>query len=327
MRALRGEQWLYFFNMLLSRIINGMRKPQSLDPQTILCIKWDEIGDMAACTHVFEALKKRYPGAFLTVICKAYSAPLLLNNPYIDQVATDIRAFDRRHDLVVELRGTWASFWRSIMLPPRYRVDRGRVRFKQRGDQPHETITNWRIIQPLMPAKQMPEPKIFTDMSHEAKVDDLLHACALTKYCVMHAGARDPRRKWEAWKFAEIADWLFVKYNIKTVLSGTQNEEEQLQEIVAHCKNEPVLFTRGFDLIHLAVLLKKADLFLGNESGPLQIADVMHTPCLGLFGVGAPVVFYPRNPKARYIHYPQSPEMENISVDEVKQKLAEIINV
>jgi heptosyltransferase-3 len=327
MRALRSEQWLYLFNMLLSRVINRWKNPAQVDPYSILCIKWDEIGDMAVCTHVFEALKLRYPGSKITVICKAYSAPLLYNNNFVDEVKTEIAAFSKRYDLLVELRGTWGSFWRSIMLPPGFRVDRGRVRFKQRGAQPHESITNFRIVQPLMPGIQMPEPRIFTDISHEAKVDAFLHECAIEKYAVMHAGARDPLRRWEPYKFAEIADWLYTNYNLTTVLTGTQNEEEQLREIVAHMKNKAVLFTRDFDLIHLAALLKKASLFLGNESGPLQIADVMGTPCLGLFGIGAPVVFYPRNPRARYIHHPEDPRMERITVEEVKEKILEILAV
>lgn len=326
MRPLSGEQWLYFFNMALSGLINRGRNPRYMEPFGILCIKWDEIGDMAACTHVFEALKTRYPESKITVICKPYAAPLLHNNPYVDEIFTEIRAFNKRYDLLVELRGTWGSFWRSVMLPPGYRLDRGRVRFKQRGDQPHETLTNFRIIQPLMPGTLMPEPKIFADISHEAKVDTFLREFALTNYAVMHAGARDPLRKWEAYKFAEIADWLYANYNLKTVLTGTPNEEEQLQEIVLRAQHKPVLFTRDFDLIHLAVLLKKAQLFVGNESGPLQIADVMNTPCLGLFGIGAPVVFYPRNPRARYIHHPEDPRMEQISGDEVKEKIAEILS-
>ena len=43
-----------------------------------------------------------------------------------------------------------------------------------------------------------------------------------------------------------------------------------------------------------ASVISRAELFLGNESGPLQIADAMGVKSIGLFGPGVKDVFYPQ---------------------------------
>ena len=74
-----AEKHLYFCNILVSRWVNalgsqGARLQPKLSLKSILVVKWDEIGDMAAAVHVFGTLKSAYPDAKLTVLCKPFVA-------------------------------------------------------------------------------------------------------------------------------------------------------------------------------------------------------------------------------------------------------------
>ena len=153
-----NEKVLFFANLLVSRLVNAIgmlgRVPaRKLGPSPkILVVKWDEIGDMAAAVHVFGTLRSAYPGAEITVLCKPFVSSLIANDSTVDSVITSVDAWTQRYDVVVELRGTWKTLGRSLALRtmPKYRVDRGWIRFLQRGKQPHEVMTNYRVIMPLL---------------------------------------------------------------------------------------------------------------------------------------------------------------------------------
>jgi ADP-heptose:LPS heptosyltransferase len=58
-----------------------------------------------------------------------------------------------------------------------------------------------------------------------------------------------------------------------------------------------------FNLLEYAALCEQANLFIGNESGPLHIAAAMNIPTIALFGPGVKDVFYPKSDKSIVHHY------------------------
>jgi hypothetical protein len=113
-------------------------KSSKLAIKSILVVKWDEIGDMAAAVHVFGTLKSAYPEAELHVLCKPFVSTLIAGDPAIDKVIANIEDWQQRYDVVVELRGTWQTLRKSLSLRtmPKYRVDRGWVRFYSAAPSP-----------------------------------------------------------------------------------------------------------------------------------------------------------------------------------------------
>ncbi|MBC7425120.1 MAG: hypothetical protein H7321_01190, partial [Bacteroidia bacterium] len=145
-----SEQWLFLANSYLSKFFGIKGKSDAEKIKTILVVKLDEIGDMATATHVFKLLKRNYPDSKITLLCKSFNRSLMKNDPNIDEIITNTDEFNKRFDIVVELRGTWKTFFKSILHPPKYRVDRGTVRLRNRGNQLHEVDTNFEIIKPLL---------------------------------------------------------------------------------------------------------------------------------------------------------------------------------
>jgi ADP-heptose:LPS heptosyltransferase len=339
----------------------GSMKPK-LAIKSILVVKWDEIGDMAAAVHVFGTLKSAYPEAQLHVLCKPFVATLIAGDPAIDKVITNIEDWQQRYDVVVELRGTWQTLRKSLSLRtmPKYRVDRGWVRFLQRGAQPHEVVTNERIIRPLVGegfpiAKRQSFPTeaevaeaqrwaawaIGTDqvfgMSRSGSADvnsnnsqnevlaegrldfsvkevsgdvnSIFHQAAGVSnnhadgYAILHTGARRELRRWPLERFVALSKWLLSEKNLIPIWVGTADEESQLEEAFAMgAAGKKWVAPEGSSLLSFCAFIASSKLYVGNESGPLQLAAIAEVPLVAIYGPGVPDVFYPRSTRSRVLH-------------------------
>ena len=383
-----SDKWLYFFNILVSRWVNALgpgglqysmrpstpekpfpgkpngqgREIPKLPIKSILVVKWDEIGDMAAAVHVSGTLKSAYPEAQLHVLCKPFVSTLIAGDPAIDKVITNIEDWQQRYDAVVELRGTWQTLRKSLSLRtmPKYRVDRGWIRFLQRGAQPHEVVTNERIIRPLVGddfaiAKRQLFPSaaefseadgwsdwaIGTDQffgmsssgsadvnSNNSQKEVLAEGCSdfsvkevsgdvnstspltdavsnenVTGYAILHTGARRELRRWPLERFVALSKWLLSEKNLIPIWVGTADEESQLDEAFAMgAAGKKWVAPEGSSLLSFCAFIASSKLYVGNESGPLQLADIAEVPLIAIYGPGVPDVFYPQSTRSRVLH-------------------------
>jgi ADP-heptose:LPS heptosyltransferase len=336
----------------------GLRAPI----KSILVVKWDEIGDMAAAVHVYGTLKSAYPEAELHVLCKPFVATLIAGDPAIDKVITNIEDWQQRYDVVVELRGTWQTLRKSLSLRtmPKYRVDRGWVRFLQRGAQPHEVVTNERIIRPLVGAgfaisKRVLYPSIAeiaeaqrwsdwaigtgqifggsssdstdcnsnnsqnevltegrsdfsvkevsVDVSSTSPLTDAVSNKKVSGYAILHTGARRELRRWPLERFVALSKWLLSEKNLIPIWVGTADEESQLDEAFAMgAAGKKWVAPEGSSLLSFYAFIASSKLYVGNESGPLQLADIAEVPLVAIYGPGVPDVFYPQSTHSRVLH-------------------------
>jgi ADP-heptose:LPS heptosyltransferase len=307
----RYEKLLYGLNMALSACLNSIlgifsRNVDSTKVRSVVCIKLDEIGDMAASVHVFQNLRDIFPNAKITVLCKPFVQSLIQNDPNIDQFLNDSSEL-KKYDVWVELRGNWNTFFASILKTNKFRVDRGTVRFKQRGSQPHETITNSRIIEPILlkyasDLELKGVSKLYPSLAEITLAKERIESLNVQKYVVIHPAARRVLRQWPAERFAMIAKHLWEKFAIHTIVVGTKDEIDILENVKSG-QDFVKIWISNDSLLTLFSVIQNAELFIGNESGPLQIADLSGIPVIGLFGPGVKNVFYPqRNSRSKVIH-------------------------
>jgi len=93
---------------------------------------------------------------------------------------------------------------------------------------------------------------------------------------VLHAGSNVHLKRWPAERFAGIARELADRGFAVSVIPAEAGRLEGLPASVA------VLGRTG--LAELRDLLAGAQLFIGNDTGPMHIAAAVGTPCLALFG-------------------------------------------
>ena len=321
---LMNEKWLYAANIVLSRFINAGRRSLPKQIRSVMVVKWDEIGDMASAVHIFDLVKKAHPQAEITVLCKPFVATLIENHPAIFKVITRLEDWKMRYDIVVELRGTWGTLLKSFhwSTGPKYRLDRGWIRFRQRGNQPHEILTNYRIALPLIGPESgailavealMKERKLYPSVADRTFAEAwkcwALAGCSrdVLGYAILHTGARNVLRRWSSARYAELSKWLLAEKKLIPIWVGTPEEQVQIKEVIEY-GGEGKVWISGVTqptsaaLLSFFAFIQQASLYVGNESGPLQLADIAEIPLVAIYGPGVPRVFYPLSKGSCVLH-------------------------
>ncbi|MFF1254233.1 glycosyltransferase family 9 protein [Pseudarthrobacter sp. NPDC058329] len=103
---------------------------------------------------------------------------------------------------------------------------------------------------------------------------------------VMHPGATDPRRRWPAERFAELAVACAAD-GFQVVVVGDVSERAIADRIVELAASGPVRSLAGqLDMAGLVALLVSAAVVVGNDSGPRHLAQALGVPTVGIFWTG-----------------------------------------
>ncbi len=249
---------------------------------------------------------------------------------------------------IVELRGDRWTLLLPFLCGARRRVDRGTARIglwlRKRGllpggrDTPsHEVATNLEIIRPLLgaaPAADGTAEVTVTDAEREAlrrKLAGVGIDLARSTVC-LHPGASWRPRAWRVERWAQLADRLEQRYAVQTVFVGSVGERDLEAEIRARGSGRGRHFLFGMlSLREACVLLDRATLVIGNDSGLIHIAAACGTPVIGLYGPQLPDRFGPGSARSIALHHridccpcaqrvcvrPEDPCVNLITVEEV----------
>lgn len=103
---------------------------------------------------------------------------------------------------------------------------------------------------------------------------------------VIHPGATDPRRRWPAERFAELAATCAAD-GYRVVIVGDKSEQELADRIAGLAGSGAVHSMAGeLDMPGLVALLADAAVVVGNDSGPRHLAQALGVPTVGIFWAG-----------------------------------------
>jgi heptosyltransferase-2/heptosyltransferase-3 len=150
----------------------------------------------------------------------------------------------------------------------------------------HEVEANLDVARAL--GGQIEEIKLELPIFDEDKIfvsDFLSRHNVLNEDLVMglNPGAFRPSHRWLPQRWAQLADQLIEGYKAKIIIIGQKRDAKMIGEIVALMK-KPALIATHLTLKQLAALIKRFNLFITNDSGPMHIAAAMQTPIIALFG-------------------------------------------
>jgi ADP-heptose:LPS heptosyltransferase len=115
--------------------------------------------------------------------------------------------------------------------------------------------------------------------------EQLVNSAAVS-VVVIHPGASDPRRRWPAAQFAQVAAACAAD-GCQVLVVGDGAERELAAEVAEAAASTLVTSVAGeLGLGTLAALLARCDVMLGNDSGPRHLAQALGTPTVGLFWAG-----------------------------------------
>ncbi len=96
---------------------------------------------------------------------------------------------------------------------------------------------------------------------------------------------------------------VLERYGLPVVFLGEHSEASALRSIASRLQeNKRVSVFPSDDLLLSAVLLEKATLFVGSDSGPLHLAALLGTPVVGLFGPSTPALTAPVVPHGAFLY-------------------------
>jgi ADP-heptose:LPS heptosyltransferase len=102
---------------------------------------------------------------------------------------------------------------------------------------------------------------------------------------VLHPAATDARRRWPASKFAAIGDAISGA-GVRVAVTGTQPESSIVDEVI-EIMNAPAENLCGRVSINgLAGIMAKASVVVGNDSGPLHLAEAVGAPTVSVYWCG-----------------------------------------
>lgn len=103
---------------------------------------------------------------------------------------------------------------------------------------------------------------------------------------VLHPGATDPRRRWPAARFAELAAACAAD-GCQVVVVGDSSEQKLADHIIQLAASGSIRSMAGdLDMAGLVALLSRSAVVVGNDSGPRHLAQALGVPTVGIFWAG-----------------------------------------
>jgi len=157
---------------------------------------------------------------------------------------------------------------------------------------------------------------------------------------VIHPGAGGPLRQWKPQRFGRIAGRLAERPETAVLLIGGPGDGTLVDRVAAHMQTVPAFQSTGLDLLETAALIRRCDLFIGNDSAPAHMAAAVGTASLTLFGPTWPHMWRPLSPNGRVIFKevpcracrqehcvrPEQTCMDMIGAEEVWQAVREMLS-
>jgi lipopolysaccharide heptosyltransferase I len=287
----------------------------------ILIVKLGSIGDVVHTLPALAAIRKAMPDAKISWVVEHRSAEILRDNPFLDRlIEVDTKALRRglvsgetlraprqqlrqlrasAFDLALDFQGLLKSA--SIA-----RLSGARRVFGFSSDGLREPASRLLLSRTIRVSKNshvirknltlaagalgiaVPESAddmefpIGTNSSHEAEARNAELPTG-GNFAILNPGGGWPTKLWSAERFGRLADELWSHFGLHSLVTHGPGEESLADAVLqstklgkAHAVN---LSLKGF-----YELAKRAQVYVGGDTGPTHLAIAAGTPIVGLFG-------------------------------------------
>ncbi len=273
----------------------------------VLFVTATRIGDAVLSTSVLAHVIERYPACRVTVACGPAAAPLFAAVPNVERVIPFEKQPGGRHWLAL-WSSTVTTFWGLVvdlrasalayLVPARRRIVTARH---------HGTGHRLEAFASLLGCSEPPAPRLWLAPEHEAAAERWLAPCRTALAIGPTAGW--PRKAWPVARFVELVRRLTAPSGVlpgaHTVLLGAPDEREMTRPI-ADALDKCVDLVGQADLLTSYAVLRRCQLFVGNDSAPMHMAAASGIPTLGLFGPSRDRWYAPWGRQTAVVRTPQS---------------------
>lgn len=294
-----------------------------MSPSRILAIKLADLGDVLNITPALRALRQTFPHARLDALVNPHTAMILEDSGLVDEVVvfpkTQFEGFSaflpgawgplirymrmlraRQYDTVVNFhhlttrmgRAKQRALVKATGASTIVGLDNGHGRWitqpvKDDGFGVMREVEYWLLLAKKLGATS-PDLSLHLPLNEaeQTRADQLLAEAGLADrdFAVFHPGSGgfSLARRWDPSKFAALAAALYRRHALPTVLVGAA--EDGVDQVLA-AANSPLIDLSGrTSFRELAGVLRRAQVFVGADSGVMHLAAAAKTRVVAIFG-------------------------------------------
>lgn len=287
---------------------------ERLNPKRVLIIKPSSLGDVIHASPILPALRALLPDAHVSWVVNSSLRSLLENRPDLDEViaydkgASGITArgllgvsklcaglAKRRFDLTIDLQGLLRSGLMTAAARSPVRVGLEDAREGARFFYTHRVSASRTSVHAvdrvMLVAEALGAPSSRPEFHLPiGEQDDQWARRALEGLSgsgprlIFNMGARWESKRWPVEHFAEIARRAVSEFGAGVVAVGAREDRPLAEALQRDLGAIPVLDLSGrTNLLQLAALARRADLFLSNDTGPIHLAAAVGAPVVGVY--------------------------------------------
>jgi len=126
---------------------------------------------------------------------------------------------------------------------------------------------------------------IGVDERSESWAEDFLRENGMGKNGLLvglNPGASSQARRWPEERYAALCDRITREGGAGVIIFYGPGDEEVAKRVLSLVRERPAMAET--DIMHLAALAKRCNLFIGNDTGPVHIAAAVGTPTIAIVG-------------------------------------------
>ena len=271
------------------------------------------IGDMILLTPALRALREDLPRARIEMLVNSLVGGLMERNPYIDEVIVydkrgehqGFRQMRRMANRLKEKRLHMAIILhptsvRSAILPFMAGIPermgtnlRGRSLFLttkiKEQTNIHEVERYLDIVSPVVGTDHDGKLEFWGIGEDEEEFAERVLADIAEPIIGINPSTTWPSKQWPAERFSALVDLLSQQFGAHILLTGGPDDVRLGGEIIENISSKPLNLVGKTNLWQLGALIKRCDLYITCDSGPMHISAAVGTPTISLFGPTDPV--------------------------------------
>ena len=282
-----------------------------------LVVRTSAIGDVVHALPILRVIKESDPDCEIHWVAKKTPAMLLENNPNIDRIFTiQKNYFGLIHSLrrckykaVFDMQGLLRTAILSRLVRADSHVGYSRKHIREKGAQlfynqrispnslnPHVIARGISLVCEYFNVNnhnyENPESWVFNlprNDDAEKYIATKLKAFIGKRIIVLNPGAGWGNKQLKPTHFGQLADILSQRFDDLEFIVTFAPDEINLANKVAESAKHAKLHLIDTNIFQLVALLRRSNLFIGGDTGPMQIAAAAGVPIVAIFGPTNPM--------------------------------------
>ncbi len=333
--------WLFL--TALNAFDRFFKKPAEV---TFLIVEPFQMGDLISTSVLLDPLKESFPGCKIYILTKSQNAFVFANDTRVEQTfvaevpwsdygpkkgtvqrwfslfketwklrkysfhtGIDCRG-DIRSQLLMVLSGCYNRVGYRNYLNSNINL-KGLLLTHKIGAAPYDHRYDWNRY--ILTALGIPSKKLFPIKFPTLQADacEKMPQVTSSDYLLVHIGGGWVYKRWPVKNWINLINWLDAAFTSKVVVIAGPGEKDILAEIQASVNETSSVTFQLPTYSEMLCLIKSSRLFIGLDSGPMNIATCLEKPVIALFGPGDSDTWYPYSSSSKYLHkkemYPCNP--------------------